>query len=114
LLEPTAGSLEIEEDALLAEEAPPGDAVPWWARALDLIRRARAVQLQDCITLASAPDLKQKAPSVTSEAAVVKAAVRAVADGSTDLTVIEGDRWSAIPSRTPCAAPAPAPAPPAR
>jgi uncharacterized hydrophobic protein (TIGR00271 family) len=113
-LEPVAGHLEIEEDALVPVEAEPADALAWLAGALDLIRRARAARLPLCVTLVRAPDPKAKKPAEPPDppgADAVRTVIRRLGDGAADLAVTEGERWSVVPSRSGCAAPAPAAAP---
>jgi hypothetical protein len=112
-VERTAGSLQIEEDALVPVEAELADAAAWLPRALDLLRRSRAARLQLCITLARAPAPKPRGPAVPADISVVRAIVQKAADGAADVSVFDGDRWSAIPSQGTCEAPAAPPAPPA-
>jgi hypothetical protein len=112
VLEPAAGRLEIEEDALSPVEAEARDAIAWLPRALDLIRRARASGLRLCITLVRAPDAKSPAkppaPAASPESLTARAVMRRLSEGAGDLSVRDGDRWIVAPSRSECAEPAPA------
>jgi hypothetical protein len=113
-LEPAAGKLEIEEDALVPVEAALGDEVSWLPRALDLIRRAREAHLHLCVTLARAADVKPAepgarppAPAGPSDASIIRTVIGALSDDPANLRVLEGDRWSVVPSRSPCPEAAP-------
>lgn len=110
VLEPAVGRLEIEEDALSPVEAESRDAIAWLPRALDLIRRARAVGLRACITLVRAPDAKPAAAAAAAspDTSTVRAVIRRLSEGAGDLSVIDGDHWVVAPSRSGCAEPAPA------
>jgi hypothetical protein len=61
-----------------------------------------------------APDPKAKKPAEPPDppgADAVRTVIRRLGDGAADLAVTEGERWSVVPSRSGCAAPAPAAAP---
>lgn len=102
-LEPTAGQLEIDEDALGSVEAAAADGMRWLPAAFDLVRRARrAKDLHLCVTLAQPPAPRRGvAPG---EIAFVRDAFKQVIEG-VEFAVSDGDRWRIVAQREPCASP---------
>ena len=102
-LEPTAGQLEIDEDALQPVEAAAADGMRWLPSAFDLVRRTRRVKdLHLCVTLAQPPVSRRGA--APSEIAFVRDTFKQVVEG-TGFAVSDGDRWQIVAQREPCASP---------
>lgn len=100
-LEPTAGRLEIDEDALQPVEAAAADGMRWLPSAFDLVRRARRVKdLHLCVTLAQPPASRRGA--APSEIGLVRDAFKQVIEGA-EFAVSDGDRWHIVAQREPCA-----------
>jgi hypothetical protein len=102
-VEPVAGKLAIEEEALLPVEAAIADGMRWIPEATALIQRARhAPHLHLCVTLARAPAARQRA-TVSAEVAAVRTAMLAFVASISAVTVRDGEGWSVVASTAACA-----------
>jgi uncharacterized hydrophobic protein (TIGR00271 family) len=106
-LEPIAGELVIEEEALSPVDAVIADGMRWIPNAISLIQRARhAPSVHICVTLARAPPAKQRA-GAHPEVASVRAAMLAFVTPISTVAVRDGESWSVIVSTASCAGSAP-------
>lgn len=102
VLEPVAGKLAIDEEALLPVDAATADGMRWIPDAIALIQRARHVpNVHICVTLARAPAGRQRTPAYA-EVAAARAAMQAFLASIVTATTRDGEGWSVVVSTTAC------------
>lgn len=115
VVEPAAGHLDIEEDALSPAEAEAVDGPRWLVGAIDLLARARQVpELRVCLTILKQPVEKRRGVAEPPEVALVRTTLETLITGATDVTKAEGDRWRLEVVRGSCPAAPATPVAPAK
>lgn len=109
-LKAQTGPLSIIEDALTPVEASVGDAASWLVATVDLLSRTKGVTgVVLCVTVPRPPERARGRPAIVDADADVRASVATLSAEGANVSIVEGDRWRATPSRSPCVAPTPIP-----